>query len=395
MAIGVVFNESTVALVPEVTEGTYVAPSAGDGSEYVEVLSDGLEFNKTREELTRNTLGGSVESEASRVGIAEAQGSLAVELRAAGTEGDAPQCLDVLLRSLLGGKRQITADQTSGTTHTSTVINFADTSAFRVGDIVLIKEAGAYEVRPISAITTNTSITLAFALENGAPSDGVEVAQVTTYYSDTSSAITFSAEHNIGDQAIKQKVSGLRVASGAIENFSVGQLPQMSFSLQGLDIARVDENATESAVFTDALPPVALSACIWISGTKTSYTEMSLNIENSISYIQDACNSSGRIGSRITEQTTSLSFNPYMDDADLTKIWDKFNNNTDVSVFFAAYNPSTTAGEFSNIVAGFLPQAKIIAAPLADSDGIVTEAVEIKAHRSASSSGDSIFLSFI
>jgi len=392
LSIGVVTNESTVALVVESTEGTYVAPSASN--DYVAVLSDGLEMNKTREELTRDLLGGSVESEASRVGIAEVTGSMSCELAASATEGDAPQSLDVLLRSLLGGKRQIIADQTSSTGHTSTVITFADTSAFSVGDIVLIKEAGAFECRPISAIVANTSIEFPFALDNGAPSDAVVVAQVTTYYSDTNNAVTFSAEHNMGSQAIKQKVSGLRAASGSVENFSVGQLPSMSFGVQGLDVVREDADADFTPDFSaDGLPPVALSACAWIGGVKTSYTELALSIENTVSTISDACQESGKLGSRITEQVTSLSINPYLDDTDLTKTWDKFNNNDDVSVFFFAYNPAATDGEFSEVVAGWLPQGKITAAPVADQDGIITEALEIKCHKSAGN--DSVFISFI
>ena len=392
MAIGIITNESTVALVAEVTEGTYVAPSAG--TDYVEVLSEGLELNKSREELTRDTLGGSVENEASRVGIAEVTGAIPVEYKASATEGDAPQSMDILLRSLLGGKRQITSDQTSGLTHTSTRINFADTSAFSVGDIVLVKESGAFECRPISAISTNSYIEFPFALDNGAPSDSVVVAQVTTYYSDTGNGITFSAEHNLGDQAIKQKVRGLRAVSGAVENWTVGQLPTMNFSVQGLDIDREDADATAAADFTaDGLPPVALSACVWLAGNKMQYTELSLNVENTVNYIQSACDADGRIGSRIVQQSTSVSFNPYMDDADLTKTWDKFNNNDDVSVFGYAYNPTSTAGEFGEVVAFWLPQGKITESPVADQDGIVTEAVSVKAHRS--SGNDSIYLSFI
>ena len=392
MAIGVVTNESTVALVAEVTEGTYVAPSAS--TDYVEVL-EGAEFNKTREELTRNTLGGSVEAEASRVGIAEATGTVGVELKASETEGDATQSLDVLMKSLLGGKRQITADQTSdAATHTDTVIDFADTSDFSVGDIVLIKEAGAYEVRPIASIQADTSITLAFALDNGAPSSEVVIAQATNYFSDTSNAITFSAEHNLGTQAIKQKVRGLRAASGSISNWSVGQLPQMEFGLQGLDLDRVDENASFSPNFTaDALPPVTLSACVWLSGAKLSYTEASLNIENTINYIQDACDADGRIGSRITEQATSFTFNPYLQDDSTAATWDKFNANDDVSVFGYAYNESGVTGEFENVVAFWIPQAKIIAAPVADVDGIIAESVEIKAHRNLGN--DSVYIATI
>ena len=392
MAINVVTNESTVAIMPEVTENVYVPPTAG--TDYTEVL-EGVEFNKSREELTRSVLSGTTEQVASRVGIAEASGSVSVELKASATEGDAPQNSDVLLRSLLGGKRQITADQTSdAATHTSTVIDFADTSAFSVGDIVLVKEAGAYECRPISSIQTDTSITFPFALDNGAPASEVVVAQVTMYYSDTANSISMSAEHNIGSEAIKQKITGLRSASGAISNWSVGQLPQMDFSLQGLNIERLNEDALFATNFSaDALPPVTLSACLWLSGKKLSYTEASLSVENEISIVKDACSATGNLSSRIVNQTTSFAFNPYLQDDTTADTWDKFNNNDDVSVFGYAYNSSATAGEFSEVVAYWLPQAKIIASPVADVDGITAEPVEIKAHRSLGS--DSVFLGFI
>ena len=390
MTIGVVLNESSVALVPEVTEGTYVAPSTG--ADYVEVL-EGAELNKTREELERNVLSGTVENESSRVGVAEVAGTFGVELKASSTEGDAPQSLDVLMRSLLGGKRQITADQTSGTSNTSTVINFADTSAFSVNDIVLIKEAGAYECRPIASIQTDTSITLAFALENGAPSDNVVVSQVTTYYHDTPNAITFSAEHNVGTQAIKQKAAGLRSASGSVENWSVGQLPTMSFAVQGLTLDREDADATATPDFSaDGDVPVALSACAWISGVKRAYTELSLSIENEISYINSACSVTGKIGSRIVGQNVTASINPYLDDSDLSE-WNDFNDNEDVSLFAYAYNPTATDGEFGEVVAFWLPQTKITTAPLADQDGIVTQALELKAHRDLGN--DSVFMSFM
>jgi hypothetical protein len=393
MAIGIVTNESSLALKVEVTEGTYVAPAAG--TDYIEVLSDGLELNKTREELERNILSSTVEAEASRVGIADVQGSIGVELKASATQGSAPQSMDVLLRSLLGGKRQITSEQTSdNTTHTSTTIFFADTSDFAVGDIVLVKEAGAYECRPISAITANTSITFPFALDNGAPANSVVVAKTTTYYHDTANAITFSAEHNLGTGAIKQKAAGLRAASGSIENWTVGQLPTMSFAVQGLSLVREDANAAFSPNFAaDGDVPVALSACAWLGGEKLQYTELSLSIENTISYIQSACSPDGRISSRITEQVVTASINPYMDNSDLTNTWDKFNDNDDVSLFFYAYNPTSTDGEFSEVVAGWLPQCKITASPVADVDGIVAEAIELKAFRN--SGNDTVFLGFI
>lgn len=389
MAIGVVKNESTLALVAEATEATY--DSVSSAAEYVEVLAEGAELNKQRELLERDLLTDTIEQESARVGISDVTGTIPVEFKANATEGDAPQSMDILLRSLLGGKRQVTADQTSSTGHTSTVINFASHD-FAVGDLVLVKESGAYEVRPVSAADA-TSITFPFALENGAPSDAVVCAQVTTYYSDTANSISFSAEHNLGSQAIQQQVAGLRSASMSLENWSVGQIPTASFSVQGLSLTRVDADASFSPTFSDALPPVALSACMWVGGEKLAYTEMSANIENTISYIQDACDADGRIASRLTNQVTSVNVNPYMDDSDLTKTWDKFNNNDDVSFFAYAYNPSGTAGEFQNVVAIWMPQCKIIEAPVADNDGIISENLALRAHRSSGS--DSVFLGFI
>lgn len=390
MTIGVVLNESSVAVVEEVTEGTYVAPTAA--TDYIEVLNGGAELNKTREELTRDILSGTVETEASRVGIAEVTGTLNVEYKASATEGAAPQSLDVLLKSLLGGKRQITSAQTSSTGHSSTVINFADASDFSKGDIVLVKEAGAYECRPISAVDA-TSITFPFALENGAPSDAVEVAKVTTYYHDAKNAPSFSVEHNIGSQAIKQKAAGMRSVSGSVENWSVGQLPNFNFSVQGTSLEREDADASYAGDFSaDGNVPVTLSACAWIGGNKRAYTELALSIENEVNYIQSACDASGRIGSRITSQTVTASINPYLDDSDLTE-WDTFNSNDNTSLFFYAYNPTSTDGEFGEVVAGWIPQARITAAPVADADGIVTQALEIKAHREAGN--DSVFISFI
>jgi len=391
MAIGVVKNESTLALVAEASEGVYDAVSAGDGSEYIEVLAEGAELNKQREILERDLLTDTIEQEAARVGVSDVTGTIPVEFKANATEGDAPQSMDVLLRSLLGGKRQVTTDQTSSTGHTSTVINFASHD-FAVGDLVLVKSSGAYEVRPVSAADA-TSITFPFALENGAPADGVVCAQVTTYYSDTANSISFSAEHNLGSQAIQQQVAGLRSASMSLENWAVGQVPTANFSVQGLSLERVDADATETPAFSDALPPVALSACMWVDGNKMSYTELGLNIENTISYIQDACDANGRVASRLTNQQTSVNVNPYLDDSDLTKTWDKFNDNDDVSFFAYAYNPSGTAGEFQNVVAIWIPQGKIIESPVADNDGIISENLAIRAHRSSGS--DSIFLGFI
>lgn len=387
MAIGIVNNESAVALKVESTSGTYVAPTAS--TDYIEVLSEGTSLNKTREELSRNTLGSSTEQEASRVGIAEVTAELPVEFGASATPGDAPQRLDLILRSGLGGKRSNILETTT-TENTSTVLSFLSHEIAK-GDIILVKEAGAFELRPVASVTS-TTVTLAFPLSNGAPSDGVEVEAFTTYYSDTSSSVSLSLEHAVGNTVL-QKAAGLRVQSMSLENWSAGQIPSFNASLGGLSLEREDGAASYTPDFTaDALPPVALSACLYINGTMLSYSELGMSIENTLSFLVDACSPSGKVNSRITDQVTTFSCKKYSDDTTLTE-WDNFNANDDVSVFFYAYNPSSTAGEFSECVAVWLPQGKITAAPFGDQDGIVTDDLEIKAHRSAGN--DSVFIGFI
>lgn len=387
-AIGVVTNESSLSLSVEVTEGTYVAPSAS--TDYIELLSEGTEMNKNREALSRDVLSGTVEQEESRVGVAEVSGALPVEYRASVTPGASPQSADKQLRSLLGGKRSASSDTTT-TGNTATVLEFGALPPFLKGDCVLVKEAGAFEVRPIASVGA-TTITLAIALENGAPSDGVEVEAVTTYYHDTANSVTLSAEHNIGGE-VAQLCSGLRVSSMSLENVTVGQIPSMNFAVEGIQLDRADQAPSFTPDFSaDALPPVALEACLWVGGVRQPYTELSLNIENSVSFINSACDPDGKIGSRIISQEVSLTCNPYMDDSDLTE-WDAFNLNSDSSAFWYAFNPSSTAGEFSEIVAFYLPQTKITEIPVGDQDGISTNNISMKSFRR--DGNDTVFMSYI
>ena len=199
-------------------------------------------------------------------------------------------------------------------------------------------------------------------------------------------------EHNVGNE-IQQQVAGLKGQSFSLDNWSAGQIPTATFSLGGLSLERADSAQSATPDFTaDALPPVALEACLYIGGTRYSYSELSLSVENTLSFLVSACAPQGKVSSRITDQVTSFTAKRYTDDADLTA-WDAFNNNDDTSIFFFAYNPSSVAGEFSECVACWIPQGKVTASPFGDQDGIATDDLEIKAHRSAGS--DSIFLGFI
>ena len=385
MGIGVNKSLDKLALVAEIEEGTAVA--ANTAANYVGPIAEGLSFNLEREEIERNLLNDSAEIEASRVGTSTVSGEVSFECRANSTTGGAPVDLDLSLRSLLGGKRN-SASVSTVAASTATVLKFANHS-FKVGDSVLVKIKGKFEIRPVTK-TTDTEVTLAFALAS-APATGVSVEAVTTYFPDTKSSITLTAEHYQGNE-IKSVIAGLRAVNGSLSDWSTGNIPKMAFSFNGLSMDLSNGSSNLNPAANTALPPVILSSCAWLNGTKLEYNDLALSIENTIADLPSACSKSGKIGSRITQQLVTGSINPYMedDDVDRFKLFDK---NKDISLFVYAFNPTESAGEFNQAIALWIPQGRITALPKSDLNGIYTDDVQFKAHRG--SGKDSVFISFI
>lgn len=389
----VVKNKSSVFLKEETTEGVYVAPSASDA---IEVLSDGVGFEYNREEVQRNLLSSTIEVNASRVGLSSVSGAVPVEFKSGSAEGNYPR-EKVLYKSLLGGQRQVSSTSITKTGNTSTVLQIedADISKYSKGDIIVVKQASAHEARPIVAIDTTTgsaNITLGVALTS-APADNVVISKTATFFHDDN-APTFSVTNYIGGE-IKEEVTGCRSVSASLESWEGGAVSNFNFSVEGLDLAQEVESlpAPLTPNFSgDALPPVILNACVWINGVKVAYNSLSLSLENTKAEVLSACSSSGKSGSRFTQFIASGEIAPYMEDSNVDR-FDAFNNNDSISVFGYAYNPTSTAGEIEQVVAFWLPQAKITAMPNGDQDGIMTNQISFKAYKNEG--GDSIFLGFI
>jgi aspartate 1-decarboxylase len=389
----VVKNKSSVYLKEEVTEGIYIAPVVGDA---IEVLSDGVGFEYTREEVQRNLLSSTIEINASRVGLASVSGSIPVEFKAGAAEGAYPR-EKVLLKSLLGGQRQISTTSVTKAGNTSTVLQIedADISKYNKGDIIVIKQSGAYEARPISGIDATIAaaeITLGVALSS-APADNVVISKSSTFYP-ADNAPTFSVTNYVGGD-IKEEVTGCRSVSASLESWEGGAVSNFNFSVEGLDLAQSVESLPAPLIpnFSgDALPPVILNACVWINGVKVAYNSLSLTFENTKAEVLSACSASGKSGSRFTQFVVSGEIAPYMDDDNVDR-FDSFNNNSTISIFGYAYNPSATLGQIEQVVAFWLPQAKITAMPNGDQDGIMTNQISFKAYKSEG--GDSAFIGFI
>lgn len=394
MGIGLIKGKSALFLKEEVTEGVYVAPTSA--ADAVEVLEDGLEFGTSREVIERNTLSATVESEAPRLGIKTVTGTIPTEMKASSTEGNAPPT-DLLWQSLLGGKRQNTAAITARAgVNTSTVILIedADIADLSVGDVVLVKRAGMYEVRPIASKTSGAgtaTITLAIPLMNGAPPSGVVLSKFTTYYPDDNWPTISSSLYNGGE--IEDKDYGLRCLTGSVENWSTGQVPNLSFGVEGIESDRtVTATPFVPNFASDALPPVLLDACAYLGQIEIDYNEFSLSIENTKADIPTACQASGKAGTRITQLAISGSINPYMEDDDVVR-WDDFEANNSTSLFVFARNPNGVAGEGKEWICIWMPKIKITELATGDQDGVLTDAISFQAFKNAGN--DSVFVGFI
>lgn len=394
MAIGVIKNESSLFLKEEVTEGVYVAPSSA--ADAVEVTSDGVSIALSRDVIERNNLSSTIEASAPRVGLKSVSGSIPTEVKASSTEGNAPP-EDLLLRSLLGGKRQLSAPVTSkssGHTSTSIKIEDADIASFVVNGVYLFKLSTGYEVRPVTAkVTTpgSASITIPFAFEGGTASGAVVIAKMTQYYY-AEGGPSFSATYYHGGE-IEDQNTGMRAVSASLDNWSTAGIAQWTFNVEGLDQTRAVASPAYTPDFsTNALPPVLLGACLYLNGIEVQYNELSLSIENTKTDIASACSDDGKVGSRFTAFKVSGSVNPYMEDDDVVR-FGNFNMNDTITLFGFAKNPGTVSGQDKEWFAFWIPNAKITAIPSGDVDGVETDAIEFQAFKSAGN--DTVFLSFI
>ena len=385
-------KSSVVFINEEVTEGVAVNPSAS--LDAVGILADGFSMDGEKELVERNVLRSSIGKAIPLTGIKSAVASIGVEAAANETEGSAPES-DLLLKSLLAGKRTIAAEVTSGASHTASVINIADVDIgdFNRGDIVVIKEAGAFHMSPITEVDDAigaANITLLVPMAS-APSDAVVIAPATIYYGANSghSNLTVSAWM---EGAIKMQASGCKVASMSLDNFSTGQLPSMNFSLNGMNYVEAISAQSVVADFDSATPPLVLSACVYMDGVQVVVQDVSLSVDNTVGRITSTCEANGIKGQLIGERAISGSFTAYMSTLDVA-IYDKFNANTEFSLFLRAQNPSGVPGETQNHIGVYLPKCIITGQPKADSDGVVTIQVAFQAGFDANN--EDIFMAFV
>lgn len=396
MAIAVKDN-TVYAVEVEVTEGTYVPPSAADTS-YVQVLSDGAEMTPAKELLERNIFNGSIGKVTPRTGTRTVTGAMPVEMRAGETEGDAPEA-DALFRSAMGSRRQVTAttadDTDSGSPHTTTRIYVldADGSKYSVGDVVTVKVAGDYHTSPVTAVSSaggDSYIDLLVAADS-AFTDGDEIMALTTYVTADSGHPTLSISKYVEEARLEQ-ATGCRVNSMALENFTTGQLASFNFGFEGLDFDQSLTAQPHTPDFDDSLPPIILDACVYQDGVQIAVNEFAFSMENTLGFATSTCSSNGRISGRVTERSITGSFNPYKQDDNIDN-FNRFKNNTEFSLFARAYNPTIT-GEYHQVVSVYMPNCISTEIAEADQDGLLQENITYSASRGADGTQEEIYICF-
>ena len=398
MTIGLIKGNTVLGMEEESTEGTYVAPSAT--TSYVRPLEDGLEFTPGRELVERQLLNASPGHETPRMGEKSAAASLAVECRGSGTEG-ADVDHGSLIKCALGAVRSISTNTTArNASCTSTVIPIedADISKFNVGDMVLVKQSGAHELRPISAKSTGTgtaTITFPFALDNGAPSNSVVISKARTWYTANSGHPSLSLACFWGNE-IEERAMGMKVSQMALEGFEVGQVPKLNFSLEGMSYYHGNGAAAHTPSYDSGLPPIVLGACVWRAGTKISVPSFGFQLQNTLGPLRTTCSTDGKTGLRVTDRQITGTITPYKDDTTFGYYTD-WNAGTEFSLFAYAYIPSSTSGEITmgSVVGFWLPQCIATSFKVSEIDGVLVDELQFKATRGGDGTSEEMYIGVV
>lgn len=397
MAIAIKKN-TKVAVKLESPAGTYTPPSAG--TDYI-MITDAFEMTPARETIARdNILGLGLSVVAPRQGMASVTGTIPVEMKANSIAGGAPE-YDVLLKSLMGGKRSSVSVVTKAAVNTETVVAIedADIAKFNIGDIVKIKHAGKHHLSPIVAVTptdgeSDSTITLLVPHSEIIPS-GVTIEAFTTYYltNDAQRApysVTKYVENASSERAISCVTSSL-----SLENFTTYGVANFNLGFEGADSDRVLQAPQGGApIYQTSLPPIVIKACAYKNGQEIYINNFSLSIENTISWLMDTCR--GKTQASVTARNVSGSIDPFKEaDASTVAWFDEFNDGTPFSLFIEAFNPTAVEGENKEAICFYLPKCVITELGESDLDGNLQEAISFSAVNPDDAELGEAFIGFI
>lgn len=220
---------SVLAIKPESTEGTPVAPAAA--GDYVALQPD-FTMSPNVEVLENVELRSSIGAAKPILGTENPTCSFSHYLRASGTQGTAPE-FNELLEAAFGVETANGTERVTDSSSTTTVINVAagTGSDFPRGAAFLIKDGtNGYRIRAVHSRSTD-ACTLGFQVAS-APASGVSLGKCVWYRPADSGHQTVSVWHYLGNGGGVQLMAGARVTEVSLEA-GAGELVNMGFQLEG------------------------------------------------------------------------------------------------------------------------------------------------------------------
>lgn len=228
MAVGLSRN-SVFALVPEVTEGTPVAPSSG--AQFVP-LRPGYSMAYEVETLDNEELLSDIGAAKPNKGKESVSGSHDAYLKSSGVAGTPPE-LDAFYLSVLGSKSVASTEYDTVAASTTAIVKVGggEGATFEQGEALLVKDgSNGYSIRNIASISTD-DLQLNYLLP-GAPALGVNLGKA-VLYKPGSTFQSFTGWLYNGNGFATEMSSGNQITELSME-FNVNEYASASFSYAGI-----------------------------------------------------------------------------------------------------------------------------------------------------------------
>lgn len=219
---------NVLAIMPEVTEGTPVAPGAT--TDFVALQPDAT-LSPSFELLENEEIRSSIGKAKGIQGFERPEMSFSHYLKHSGTEGQAPEYNEIL-QAAFGSETANGTERTTTTSSTTSVVKLgAGGSDFSRGFAVLIKDGtNGYNIRPVHSVSSN-DLTLGFNIATG-PGSGVAVGKCVNYTPANSAHQSLTLWMYRANGQATEMIAGAKVTEFGF-SASAGELINANFTMVG------------------------------------------------------------------------------------------------------------------------------------------------------------------
>lgn len=224
-------RSSVLALVPEVTEGTPVAPT---GATQYTAMQDDFSISPQFDVLENAELRSSIGAAKPVLGAENPTFDMSHYLRGSGTMGTEPD-YKMLPYAGFGAKSVASTEYDTAASSTTSILKVGagEADTFERGEALLIQDGtNGYRIRCLDA-ASGTDLTLGFEVPT-APAAGVNLGKCVLYKPANESHPSFTAWNYLGNGGAIQMLAGCRVTELTFEA-TAGELVQMSASMEALE----------------------------------------------------------------------------------------------------------------------------------------------------------------